>query len=93
MTAVAARPVSRLAGAVRGALDSELSVRLLRDRYAALSRLRDDRGGADWYPARMLGRPALVVRGEDGVRTFYDRGLVTRRAAVPAPVRLVLFGP
>jgi fatty-acid peroxygenase len=72
---------------------SELSVRLLRDGYDAVSRLREANGGADWFTARMLGRRALVVRGEEGVRTFYDPDLVTRKGAIPAPVRLLLFGP
>src|SRR5215212_930514 len=40
----------------------------------------------------MLRRRALVVRGEEGVRTFYDARLVTRKGAIPAPVRLLLFG-
>jgi len=66
---------------------------LIRDRYRALSTLRKARGGLDWFPVRMLGRRGLVVRGADGVRTFYDPTLVTRKAAVPAPVRLLLFGP
>jgi fatty-acid peroxygenase len=70
-----------------------MTVRLLRDGYRATERLREARGGADWFPARMLGRRALVVRGEDGVRTFYDTDLVTRRGAIPAPIRLLLFGP
>lgn len=68
-------------------------MRLLRDGYDAVSRLREANGGADWFAARMLGRRALVVRGEEGVRTFYDPELVTRKGAVPAPVRLLLFGP
>ena len=80
-------------GAVRQRLGEELTARLLADRYRALSRLRGEKGGADWFAVRMLGRPALVTKGEEGVRTFYDPELVTRRAAVPAPIRLVLFGP
>jgi fatty-acid peroxygenase len=71
---------------------SEISVTLLRHGYDALTRLRAAAGGADWFEARMLGRRALVVRGEEGVRTFYDPQLVTRKGAIPAPVRLLLFG-
>ncbi|WP_435769707.1 cytochrome P450 [Nocardioides sp. SYSU DS0651] len=71
----------------------ELTVRLLRDRYDALARLRREHGGADWFPVRMLGRRAVVVRGEEGVRSFYDPTLVTRKGAIPAPLRLLLFGP
>jgi fatty-acid peroxygenase len=71
----------------------ELTVRLLRDGYEAVSRLREANSGADWFAARMLGHRTLVVRGEDGVRTFYDPELVTRKGAIPAPIRLLLFGP
>jgi fatty-acid peroxygenase len=71
----------------------ELTVRLLRDGYEAVGRLRQANGGADWFAARMLGRRTLVVRGEEGVRTFYDPELVTRKGAIPAPIRLLLFGP
>jgi hypothetical protein len=56
---------------------SEIGVTLLRHGYDALTRLRAAAGGADWFEARMLGRRALVVRGEEGVRTFYDARLVT----------------
>src|SRR3954470_10047127 len=69
----------------------DVVVRLLRDRYRAFERLEGIEPG-EWAGARMLGRPALVVRGREGVRTFYDSSLVTRRGAVPAPVRLLLFG-
>jgi fatty-acid peroxygenase len=71
----------------------EITVRLLRDGYRAVANLRAAHDGADWFPARMLGRRALVVRGEEGVRTFYDPDLVSRRGAIPAPIRLLLFGP
>jgi len=70
----------------------EITIGLVRHGYDALNRLRRSAGGADWFEARMLGRRALVVRGEDGVRTFYDPRLVTRKGAVPAPLRLLLFG-
>lgn len=85
--------LSRVIAPAQRLLADELTLRLVRDRYPALARLRDAQGGADWFPVRMLGRKALVVRGEEGVRTFYDSALVVRRGAVPAPVRWVLFGP
>jgi len=72
---------------------SDIGVRLVRDRYHALERLRARVGGGRWFEARMLGRRALVVEGADGVRLFYDPRLVTRSGAIPAPVRLMLFGP
>jgi fatty-acid peroxygenase len=72
---------------------NELSLGLVRDRYRALSRLRDAEGGADSFPLRMLGRRGVAVRGEHAVRTFYDPEVVRRKGAVPAPVRVLLFGP
>jgi len=84
---------AHLLGALGERLPQDLALRLAVDRYGALARLRAANGGSDWYRTRMLGRPALVVRGEDGVRAFYDTALVRRRGAVPAPVRLTLFGP
>jgi fatty-acid peroxygenase len=62
---------------------------LLRDGYEWGRRLR---GGRTTAEARMLGRPAVVVSGPEGVRRFYDARL-RRRGAVPALLRLVLFGP
>jgi fatty-acid peroxygenase len=70
----------------------EIGLMLLRHGYDALGRLREASGGGDWFEARMLGRRALVVRGAEGVRTFYDPELVTRKGGIPAPVRLMLFG-
>ncbi|WP_432577604.1 cytochrome P450 [Kineococcus arenarius] len=42
--------------------------------------------------SRLLGRPAVVVRGAQGVRAFYDSSLVARRGAVPGALSHVLFG-
>jgi hypothetical protein len=56
----------------------EITLSLLRDGYQALHRLRRENGDATWFAARMLGRRALLVSGEDGVRTFCDLGLVFR---------------
>ena len=41
---------------------------------------------------RLLGRPATVVGGSDGVRLFYDPTLMRRRRAMPAAVARPLFG-
>ncbi|MCZ9353543.1 cytochrome P450 [Streptomyces mutabilis] len=61
-------------------------------------------GGYAWLPDRMrdsadsvvrtrlLGRPALAVRGPDAVRFFYDEAHVHRHGALPAPVLDSLFG-
>ena len=70
----------------------DISVRLLLGGYDALEQLREANGGQDWFAARLLGRRALVVRGEEGARRFYDPDLVTRKGAIPAPLRLLLFG-
>jgi fatty-acid peroxygenase len=70
----------------------EIGISLVRHGYGAIAKLRESSGGSDWFEARMLGRRALVVRGEQGVRRFYDPELVTRKGAIPAPLRLLLFG-
>jgi fatty-acid peroxygenase len=70
----------------------EIGLRLLRHGYDAVESLRTETGAGDWFLARMLGRRALVLHGEEGVRAFYDPGLVTRKGAIPAPLRLLLFG-
>ncbi|KOV70545.1 cytochrome P450 [Streptomyces sp. NRRL WC-3618] len=41
---------------------------------------------------RVLGKPALVVRGPDAVRFFYDEHNVRREGALPPPVLSTLFG-
>lgn len=41
---------------------------------------------------RLLGRPALLVTGAEGVRFFYDESRLMRLRAVPAPIALSLFG-
>ncbi len=43
-------------------------------------------------PFRLLGREALFVRGEEGVRVFYDESLVRRHGAMPAFIQESLFG-
>ncbi len=40
----------------------------------------------------MLGRRAVVVRGREGARHFYDNDLVQREGAVPPPLAHLLFG-
>lgn len=71
----------------------ELSVRLLREGYHALPRLRAGAEDEAAYPARLGRRRALVVRGEEGARLFYDESLVRRHGAVPAALAGLLFGP
>src|SRR4051812_1954534 len=73
-------------------MNREIGISLVRHGYGAIANLRGQCGGAGWFEARMLGRRALVVSGEDGVRAFYDSEFVTRKGAIPAPLRLLLFG-
>ncbi|AZS37279.1 Fatty-acid peroxygenase [Microbacterium lemovicicum] len=48
--------------------------------------------GARAAPMRLLGRPALFVRGAEGVAAFYDETRVARHGAMPALVQGTLFG-
>ncbi|MFG3251180.1 cytochrome P450 [Streptomyces sp. NPDC048187] len=64
---------------------------LLTEGYAWLpNRMRDSRGTV--LRTRLLGRPALAVRGPEAVRFFYDETHVQRHGAVPPPVLDTLFG-
>ncbi|MEU4196878.1 cytochrome P450 [Kribbella sp. NPDC026611] len=42
--------------------------------------------------ARLMGRPAVALRGPDAVRFFYDEAHIRRGGALPEPVRGTLFG-
>ncbi|MHC3470819.1 cytochrome P450 [Streptomyces sp. 7R007] len=53
---------------------------LLRDRPDGVAR------------TRVMGKPALVVRGPEAVRFFYDEDNVHRAGALPEPVLSTLFG-
>ncbi|HWV50669.1 MAG TPA: cytochrome P450, partial [Microbacterium sp.] len=48
--------------------------------------------GSRAAPMRLLGDDALLVRGVEGVRTFYDETLIARHGAMPALVQETLFG-
>jgi fatty-acid peroxygenase len=50
------------------------------------------RPGARSVPMRFLGRDALLVRGAEGVATFYDEERIARHGAMPALVQQTLFG-
>ncbi|MEV0980054.1 cytochrome P450 [Streptomyces sp. NPDC049915] len=52
--------------------------------------LRHAPGGA--AATRVLGRPALAVRGPEAVRFFYDEDHVRRSGALPGPVLSTVFG-
>ncbi|MFJ3160094.1 cytochrome P450 [Streptomyces kanasensis] len=46
----------------------------------------------DVVRTRLMGRPALAVRGPEAVRFFYDERHVRREGALPGPVLSTLFG-
>ncbi|MFF0549682.1 cytochrome P450 [Streptomyces sp. NPDC004311] len=69
--------------------DSTLS--LLTHGYAWLpNRMRTSASGT--VKTRLLGRPAIAVRGPQAVDFFYDERHVERAAALPGPVLDTLFG-
>jgi fatty-acid peroxygenase len=70
----------------------ELSLALMRHGYDALPRLAARAADPDAYVVRFLGRNALVVRGEEGARLFYDNQVMTRQGAAPRPLADLLFG-
>ncbi|MGV9291453.1 cytochrome P450 [Streptomyces sp. NPDC003719] len=67
------------------------SLALLTEGYAWLPDLMRAEG-ATALSLRVLGRPALAVRGPDAVRFFYDEEHVRRHGALPGPVLSTLFG-
>ncbi|MFE0590804.1 cytochrome P450 [Micromonospora echinospora] len=50
------------------------------------------RAHADAVPMRLLGRPAVALRGPEAARFFYDERHVRRHGALPEPIRSTLFG-
>lgn len=69
----------------------------LRRGYAFSDAWRRELGAVDprsvaRIPLRLLGGRALLVRGDEGVRLFYDTSRVKRHGAMPLPVRGPLFG-
>lgn len=73
----------------------EASLALLRHGYRWSEQIRalaGDGVNPDAVPVRMLGRPAIMLRGPEGVRAFTDTHLVRRSGAVPGVVADVLFG-
>lgn len=72
------------------------SLQFLHDGYLFQERLRAARGrdAGDSRPLalRLLGKPALLVRGVEGVELFYDDDRMLRHGAMPLPVQGPLFG-
>ncbi len=64
---------------------------LLAEGYAWLpNRMREASGSV--VRTRIMGRPALALRGPEAVRFFYDERNVHRHRAIPEPVLGTLFG-
>jgi len=70
----------------------DLAWALWRDGYRAIPEERARHDGEEAFGCRLLGRRALVVRGPEGARAFYDESLVRRKGAIPAPLAALLFG-
>jgi fatty-acid peroxygenase len=67
----------------------------MRDGYEWAARLRSRLPAGtdpDAVPVRLLGRPALLVRGPQGVRFFTDTSALRRQDATPAVIAHPLFG-
>ncbi|MEW1953167.1 cytochrome P450 [Terrabacter sp. NPDC080008] len=75
------------------------TVDLIRHGYEFTARARRERSAAESatcpryaVTVRLLGRPATVVGGSDGVRLFYDSTVMRRTGAMPQAVAAPLFG-
>ncbi|MDF1605399.1 cytochrome P450 [Nocardioides sp. YIM 152315] len=73
-------------------MTGDLAAQLLRRGYLALPHEHRQHGGADVFGSSVLGRRAVVVRGREGARLFYDTSVVERAGAIPAPLANLLFG-
>lgn len=85
------RPTDRREGRGPG----ERTLDFLRDgyRFADMLRARAVNPDADRaVPFRLLGGPALLVRGVEGVRFFYDTSKMKRHGAMPTFIKAPLFG-
>jgi fatty-acid peroxygenase len=71
---------------------TDLGLHLWRSGYRALPEERRAHAGADVFETSLLGTRAVVVRGREGARLFYDESAVERASAVPAPLKNLLFG-
>ncbi|GAB6983581.1 cytochrome P450 [Nocardioides pyridinolyticus] len=73
-------------------MPTDLGLHLWRSGYRALPEERRAHAGADVFESSLLGNRAVVVRGREGARLFYDESAVERATAVPPPLRNLLFG-
>src|SRR5690554_958289 len=69
--------------------DSTLA--LLREGYTFIS-ARCERHGTDAFRGRLVGRPAVFMRGAEAAETFYAEGRFTRQGALPATALKLLQG-
>lgn len=60
--------------------------------YELNGRLQRSAPGTLAHQFRLLGRPAVLVGGAEGVRLFYDPERMQRHGAMPRPLLNVLFG-
>ncbi|MGN7226663.1 cytochrome P450 [Dietzia maris] len=76
---------------------SDQSLDFLRSGYLFASRVRQRAGVSPDSQApvrlRLMGRSAVLLRGVEGVRNFYDADKVERNGAMPGFIRFPLFGP
>lgn len=70
----------------------DLGLHLWRSGYRALPEERARHRGASAFETRLAGHRAVVVRGRDGARLFYDTSVVQREGAVPRVLADLLFG-
>lgn len=67
---------------------TDLSIRLLRDGYAAVSKDRRAGGGGATYASHLLGQRTIVLGDASGAAVFYDESLVARVGAGASPTGL-----
>lgn len=75
---------------------TEQVINFLANGYLFASQLRSKAGvspdSAQPVKTRLLGRTAVLVRGEEGVKLFYDTDRVKRDGAMPGFISTPLFG-
>ena len=73
---------------------TDRSVDLLRDGYTFADAVRARAGNlaARAVPLKLMGGPALLIRGTEAVRFFYDTDRFRRAGAMTVAVKAPLFG-
>ncbi|GAA1907003.1 hypothetical protein [Lapillicoccus jejuensis] len=88
----APRAAARAARAAHRAVRTDFALLLAVRGYEGMAAAWRHDPEATALPMRFLGKPAALVRGADGARTFYDTNLFARTGAVPAIIARPLFG-